>query len=122
MRKTVHITTPRITRVGKKTDIVAFVYYNGEKSSGEPAIVTIDGKTQTTTHTRDGKVTVSWMTVNAGLYNICVTVPGSSLCPISASACTYLRVVSELSPPEIEAAEEEFEKSKERIGEALERI
>ena len=121
-RKTVHITTPTITRVGKKISIVAFVYCGKEKSGGEKAWVTIDGGLLTTTHTRDGKVTVSWTPVKAGLYTICVTVPESSLCPASASACTYLRVVSELSPPEIEAAEEEFEKSKERIGEILERI
>ena len=115
MRKTVHITTPSITRVGKKTDIVAFVYSDGEKSSGEEAHVTIDGRTLTTTRTRDGKVTASWNPVKPWLYTICVTVA-------PASACTYLRVVSELSPPEIEAAEEEFEKSKERIGKVMERI
>ncbi len=120
--KTVYVTTPMVTRAGTRVSIVAFVRCGTEKSSGEEATVTANGVIITTTHTRSGKVDVSWIPVDAGLYTICVDVPASSLCGEGASSCTYLRVVSELSPPEIAAAEEEFNTAKDRIGEMMERI
>jgi hypothetical protein len=111
-----------VNRVGRKIDIVAKVYCNTEPSGGEAAWVTVGGRLLTTTHTRDGEVKTSWTPVEPGIYNICVTVPESSICNAAASSCTTIQVVRKLSPPEIKAAEEEFERAKERIGEIMERM
>ncbi len=120
--KTVYVTTPMVTRVGKRISVVAFVRCGTDKSGGEPAWVTANGELITTTNTSNGEVAVSWTPIVAGLYSICVTVPASGQCGTGASSCTYVRVVSELSPDEIAAAEEEFERIKEQIGEVMERI
>jgi hypothetical protein len=121
-RKSVYTTTPLLTRVGKRIQIVGLVFCGTEKVGGEKAWISINGELLTTANTRDGMVTVEWTPVVPGLYTICVTVPASSACNAYGSACTMMQVVAELSKEEIEAAEEEFEKAKERIGEIMERI
>ena len=120
--KRVFTTTPLLSRVGKRVQIVGLVYCGTEKVGGEKAWISIDGELLTTTNTRNGKVTAEWTPVVSGLYTICVTVPASSACNAYGSACTMMQVVSEMSKEEIEAAEKEFENAKDRIGEFMERI
>lgn len=120
--KTVNVTTPMLIRVGQKVKIAGLVFCGTKRVGGEKAWISINGELLTTANTRDGAVNVSWNPTRPGLYNICITVPESSVCNASASACMTVQVVRELSTPEIEAAEEEFLRSKERIGELMERI
>ena len=121
-RKSVYTTTPLLTRVGKRVPIVGLVFCGTEKVGGEKAWISINGELLTTANTRNGTVTAEWTPVVPGLYTICVTVPESSACNAYGSACTMMQVVAELSKEEIKAAEEEFERAKERIGEIMERI
>ncbi len=120
--KSVFTTTPLLSRVGKRIQIVGLVFCGTSKVGGEKAWISINGELLTTANTRNGEVMAEWSPIVPGLYTICITVPASSACNASANGCTMMQVVSELSQEEIEAAEEEFEKAKERIGEIMERI
>jgi hypothetical protein len=120
--KSVFTTTPLLSRVGKRVQIVGLVFCGTSKVGGEKAWISINGELLTTANTRNGEVTAEWTPVVPGLYTICITVPASSACNASANGCTMMQVVSELSQEEIKAAEEEFEKAKERIGEEMERV
>jgi len=120
--KSVFTTAPLLARVGKKIQIVGLVFCGKEKVGGEKAWISINGELLTTKNTRNGEATAEWTPVVPGLYTICITVPATSACNASASSCTMMQVVSELSKEEIAAAEEEFERAKERIGEIMERI
>jgi hypothetical protein len=117
-----HVLAPLLTRVGKKITITGMVYCGTKKVGGEKAWITINGELLTTMHTSNGKLTATWTPVVPGLYSICATVPGSSVCNAAAASCITIQVVAQLTAPEIAAAEQEFEAAKERIGQIMERI
>ena len=120
--KMVYVIAPLLSRVGKKVKIVGISYCGVTKVGGEKAWVTVNGKLLTTTTTRAGELKATWTPIVPGLYTICVSIPESSSCKSSASSCTVMQVVEELTADEIAASEAEFESAKEWIGQVMERI
>jgi hypothetical protein len=99
-RRVMEMAIPTIGYVGQAIEIVVQAYCGVALSSGEPAILVIDGEEIRTKNTLAGLVSFKWTAAGVGMHNVCANIPVNPNCPVPGSVCKTITVsayVAELS-------------------------
>jgi hypothetical protein len=95
-RRTLMAAMPKIMYAGQKVDIVCGAYIGAAPSTGETAILTIDGTEVSRMNTKAGEVKFRWTAEGVGMHNLCVTIPANVNLPTPGSICKTIMVSADI--------------------------